>query len=71
MTKKEIQKAVLKSLNNAVENDYNFRGSSAKEIAYDLIDYDAAFEDFDFNVLIPAVKEWQKHHKWGPDSLAD
>lgn len=55
-----LEEAVARSNDQAVENGYDLEGWSAEEIAADLKDYDAAFEEVDSELLVEPIRKWQE-----------
>ena len=66
---KNLKELVFEALNNALENEYDFRLTNPVEVAADLVDYDASFE-YDRPVdLVVHIVAWQKSKREeGPNS---
>ncbi len=54
---------VQQAINTAVfENGYSFDCSTANEIAGDLINFSAEFEDYEVEELLPFAEEWKQNN---------
>jgi len=54
---------IFASLNAARDNGYDqIHYNTALEVAQDIAEYDQTFEGIEPNLLVPAIKEWQKEH---------
>jgi len=56
------QERVDESLDNAIDNDFEFRDLDPEQIAEDLSEYDSDFEDADLDTLTTQVKDWLVRH---------
>ncbi len=56
----DLERVVHEELDNAKDNGYTvFLAGSAYEIACDMTEYSATFEDHSPNDLVPHIKTWQ------------
>lgn len=56
------QKRVDEALDNAIDNDYEFRDLDPEQVAEDLTEFDSDFENCDLSVLTVQVKDWFVRH---------
>ena len=59
----ECRGKIFESLDQALENGYELLGWEPEEIAIDLHDYDAQFENIDPALLVPVISEWQEQRR--------
>lgn len=64
MGKLYMQDQVFGSMNRADDNGYDqIYVNTPKEIAYDIVAYDSAFEGINPELIIPAVIKWREAAK--------
>lgn len=57
------QEIVNDSMNNAIDNGYNFDGWTAKEIARDIAEYDSRFEGVNISDYSPFIWKWKENNE--------
>lgn len=65
MTEEQLRDRVHESLDNAACNEHWawIMSSDPKEVADDMLAYDADVEGFDADALVPHIKTWQAKHQ--------
>ena len=56
----ELKAKVKEALKNAADNGYTFDGMSAREIAIDMVTYDATMENEDVEAVTEIIEELRK-----------